>query len=78
MTTTTFTTHSSNDNFKRGHRKSYMFSQNIYQVEVYGEDNDYMSFEIMADTCAEATQTAEQLAMESMIDISYINITIMD
>lgn len=76
MTATTFTSQELINGIKKG-RKNSMFSQNIYQVEVNGEDGDYLTFDIMADSCAEATATAEQLAMESMVDISFINVTIM-
>lgn len=54
-----------------------MFSQSIYQVEVNGEDGEIMSFEIMADSCAEATATAESLAYDAMVNISYINVMVM-
>lgn len=54
-----------------------MFSQSIYQVEVNGEDGEIMSFEIMADSCAEATATAESLASDAMVNISYINVMVM-
>ncbi|KXB86060.1 hypothetical protein HMPREF3034_00008 [Prevotella sp. DNF00663] len=77
MTTTTIFSDATIKGFQKGHRKSSMFSQNVYQVEVNGEDGDYLTFEIMADSCAEATATAEQLAMDSMVDIMYINVTIM-
>lgn len=79
MTATTLTSNASTcQGFKKGRKRSSLFSQNIYQVEVNGEDGDYLQFEIMADTCAEATATAEQLAADSLVNISYINITIMD
>lgn len=55
-----------------------MFSQNIYQVEVNGEDGEVLTYEIMADSCAEATATAESLANDSMINISYISVFVMD
>lgn len=61
----------------RKNRKSYMFSQSIYQAEVNGEDGEIMSFEIMADSCAEATATAESLASDAMVNISYINVMVM-
>ena len=78
MTTTTFTSQETNHfDIRRSHRNSHLFSQNIYQVEVNGEDGEYLTYEIMADTAAEATATAEQLAMESMVDISWINVMVM-
>ncbi len=77
--TTTFTSEALTRNgFKKSRKSSKFFSQNIYQVEVTGEDGDYMTFEVLADTYAEATATAEQLAMEQMIDIQFINVISMD
>ena len=78
MTTTAITSSTSDYGVKRTHKRSRFFSQNIYNVEVNGEDGEYLKFEIMADTAAEATATAEQLAFDSMVDISYINIMLMD
>lgn len=59
-------------------RRSYLFSQSIYQVEVNGEDGEVLTYEIMADSCAEATATAESLASDSMVNISYISVMVMD
>ncbi len=59
-------------------RRSYLFSQSIYQVEVNGEDGECLTYEIMADSCAEATATAEGLASDSMVNISYITVMVMD
>lgn len=76
MTTTAFTSELQQHNgFKKGRKSSRFFSQNIYQVEVSGEDGDFLSFEIMADNYTEATAKAEQLAMEQMVDILFINVT---
>ena len=67
-----------NNGTSKRNRKSYMFSQNIYQVEVNGEDGEVLTYEIMADSCTEATATAESLANDSMINISYISVFVMD
>lgn len=77
MTTTAITSTENYFGFKKSHRRNHIFSQNIYNVEVCGEDGEYLTYEIMADTAAEATATAEQLAYDSMVDISYINVTVM-
>lgn len=79
MTTTTFTQQNLTvDGFKKHNRKNRLFNQNLYQVEVNGEDGEYMTFEVMADSCSEAAATAERMAMEEMVDIQWINITCMD
>jgi len=79
MTTTTFQQQTLTANgYKKRSRKSRLFSQNLYQVEVNGEDGDYITFEVTADSYAEATSTAERMAMEVMVDIQYINITSLD
>ncbi|MEJ8769748.1 hypothetical protein [Prevotella sp. HCN-7019] len=68
----------SNNEQKCRTRRSYLFSQNIYQVEVNGEEGECLTYEIMADSCAEATATAESLASDSMVNISYISVMPMD
>lgn len=79
MTTTTFTQQSYTANgLKKRNRKSHIFSQNLYQVEVNGEDGDYITFEVWADTCAEATAAAERMAMDVMVDIQYVTVTCLD
>lgn len=67
-----------NNGTSKRNRKSYMFSQNIYKVEVNGEDGEVLTYEIMADSEAKATATAESLANDSMINISYISVFVMD
>jgi diphthamide synthase (EF-2-diphthine--ammonia ligase) len=76
MTTTSVTSRELTGNGFKKRRDNYRFSQNIYQVEVNGEDGEYQQYEIMADSSAQATEIAEQLASDSMVDISYIQITI--
>lgn len=76
MTTTSLTT-TTDFGFRKNRNRSKFFSRNIYQVEVYGEEGECLSYEIMADTAAEATATAEQLANDDMVDINYINVIVM-
>lgn len=78
MTATTFTQHERTAaGTRRNNRMSRLFNQNIYQVEVYGEDGEYISFEVMADTVTEATAEAERMAWDEMTNIQFINITVM-
>lgn len=79
MTTSTFTQQSLTANgYKKRNRKSRLFSQNLYQVEVNGEDGDYITFEVTADSCAQATAIAERMAMDTMVDIQYVTVTSLD
>lgn len=59
---------------RKNHRAS---SQLFFQVTVYGEDNDSETFEIMADDYATASAQAQELAIDRMIDIAYIDIVCM-
>lgn len=45
---------------------------NIYQVIVNTEDGESYEYEVEADTFADATRQAEELAMSLMADITYI------
>lgn len=74
MTATVFTSEFQNDRFNKSRR---LFNNDLFQVEVYGEDNESMTFEVMADSMTAATAEAERMAMENMIDIQYINVTAM-
>ena len=56
-------------------RKSF-FSKNIYQVVVNGEDGEYAEYEIEARSEAEAHRIANQLASESMVNITYIEVNL--
>lgn len=79
MTTSTFTQQNLTANgFAKRSRKSHLFSNNLYQVEVNGEDGDYITFEVTADSCAEATAIAERMAMDVMVDIQYVTVTSLD
>jgi|GEM_PF-4945306 len=56
MTTTTFIQQNLTANgFTKRNRKSRLFSQNLYQVDVEGEDGDHITFEVTANSYAEAT-----------------------
>ena len=53
----------------KNHR-SVILSQSIYQVEVSGEDGEYMTYDITASSYSEASAIAESLASQDMINIS--------
>lgn len=55
-------------------RRRNTLMQNIYEVNVYGEDGEFAQFDIMADTNSEAAAEAELLASEIQ-NICYITIT---
>ncbi len=55
-------------------RRRNRLMQNIYEVNVYGEDGEYAQFDIMADSNSEAAAEAELLAVD-IPNISYITIT---
>lgn len=74
MTTSVITSHITNHGFNSD-KNSFMFSENIYQVEINGEDGDYITLEIMAQSCSQAAAKAEGIAAACMIDIAYINVT---
>ena len=79
MTTTTFIQQNLTANgFTKRNRKSHLFSQNLYQVDVEGEDGDHITFEVTAHSYAEATATAERMAMDVMVDIQYVTVTSLD
>ena len=75
MTTTIFT--SENKSATRNRKCFIATSQLIYQVTVYGEDNETDTFEVMADNYAAAVAQAENRASERMIDINYIDVECM-
>ncbi len=62
---------------KRNHKCYIATSSLIYQATVYGEDDEQMSFEVEADSYAEACAIAENRANDSMINISYIDVACM-
>lgn len=78
MTTTTFTSSIKNNSIVSSYNDSTQLVDSIYHVEAYGEEYEYLSFEIMAKSFTEAMNEAEQIAMQEMINISYIQLTNMD
>jgi len=49
-------------------------SQNLYNVTVECEDNEYYNFEVEADTYGEACSIAESRAMEMYVDIIFMEV----
>ncbi len=47
---------------------------NIYNVVVNCEDGEYYEYEVEADTFAEATKIAEDMANDLMADITFIEV----
>ena len=47
---------------------------NIYSVVVNCEDGEYYEYEVEADTFAKATEQAEQMALDLMADITFIEV----
>ena len=52
----------------------FSINHDIYQVVVNGEEGEYAEYEVEAYSYAEATAMAENLAADSMINISYIEV----
>lgn len=78
MTTTVFQSSYQNTYAPTHHRRnSSQFSQLIYHVTVTDEDNESITYEIMADSCSEACAEAENLASYDMINIAYIDVEVM-
>lgn len=78
MTTTTFTSSIKSNSIVSSYNDSTQLVDSIYLVEAYGEEDEYLNFEIMAKSFTEAMNEAEQIAMQEMINISYIQLTNMD
>ncbi len=78
MTTTTFTSSIKSNSIVSSYNDSTQLVDSIYHVEAYGEEDEYLNFEIMAKSFTEAMNEAEQIAMQEMINISYIQLTNMD
>ncbi len=55
-------------------KRRVSFPHNIYQVVINGEEGESAEYEIEADSYAEATARAEDLAADNMINISYIEV----
>ena len=47
---------------------------NIYSVVINCEDGEYYEYEVEADTFAEATKQAEDMALDLMADITFIEV----
>ena len=47
---------------------------NIYTVIINCEGGEYYEYEVEADTFAEATKIAEDMALDLMADITYIEV----
>ena len=50
------------------------YPDNIYSVVVNCEDGEYYEYEVEADTFAEATKQAEDMANDLMADITFIEV----
>ena len=57
----------------RLHGKRY-YPGNIYNVVINCEDGEYHEYEVEADTFAEATKIAESMALDLMVDITYVEV----
>lgn len=68
------TTFNSEYHFGKRSSRQVELSSNLYQVVIYGEDGEYIEYEIEADSHSEASAKAEALAADSFIDISYIEV----
>lgn len=66
-----------NDYSRRDKRQFTEFSQLIYNVTVTDEDNESVTYEIMADSCSQACAVAEDLASSDMVNIAYIDVQVM-
>ena len=47
---------------------------NIYNVVINCEDGEYYSYEVEADSFNEATKIAEEMALDMMADITFIEV----
>ncbi len=47
---------------------------NIYSVVINCEDGEFYEYEVEADTFAKATEIAEQMALDLMADITFIEV----
>lgn len=78
MTTSVLTSRVENAYTTRKQRGQFaQFSQLIYHVTVTDEDNESITYEIMADSCSQACAVAEDLAASEMINIAYMNVEVM-
>ena len=78
MTTSVLTSTFDNDFTSRKNRRQFAeLGQLIYHVTVTDEDNDSVTYEIMADSCSQACAVAENLAAGDMVNIAYIDVQVM-
>lgn len=49
-------------------------NRNTYQVVVNGEDGEYYTYEVEAESYGEASAIGEELARDNMVDIQYIEV----
>ena len=59
---------------KRNRKCFIAKSSLLYQATVYAEDDEQLSFEVEADSYAEACRIAENRANDSMINILWIDV----
>lgn len=77
MTTSTFTQFATtaDENFGNDIQSGFeVFSEHIYEIEVTGEEGEFINYEIIADSITAAVAHAESLAMAEMVDISHISV----
>lgn len=78
MTTSVLTSTIDNAYQSRKNRRQFAeFSQLIYSVTVTDEDNESITYEIMADSCSQACAVTEDLTASDMINIAYIDVQVM-
>lgn len=68
------TTFKSEYHFGKRSSRQVELSSNLYEVVINGEDDEYIEYEIEADSHLEASTKAEALAADSFVDISYIEV----
>ncbi len=54
------------------HYGKHYYRNNLYQVVINTEDGDVYEYEVEADSFSDASRQAENLAMDLMADITYI------
>ena len=52
----------------------HKYMGNIYSVVINCEDGEFYEYEVEADTFAEATKIAEDMALDLMADITFIEV----
>jgi len=78
MTTTVLESRVKNAYAPRKQRRQFsQFSQLIYHVTVTDEDNESLTYEVMADSCSQACAVAEDLAASEMVNMAYMDVEVM-